>query len=283
MRQTHAKYRGARAAALGAAAVGAVLVACSPRIAGNLSGMTGPTNAQAPSASSTVKAPQPPVFVGPNEPLTAEQVERPAVLAPGNRGPVYPRALRDAGVQGTVIARFIVAADGSVDTTTIKVLQSDHKEFEASVRSALAGMRFLAATVGNKTVPQIMQQPFQFNLNRTGETAARVPNAPTTTAMPRPVVSTAPGEPSLLPGFVGPTYPRELRDAGVEGAVLVQFVVDRDGKIDLPTIKVLKSDHPAFEAAVREALARARFTPPMADGKAVRQLLQRPFQFSLNR
>ncbi|HYW31142.1 MAG TPA: M56 family metallopeptidase [Gemmatimonas sp.] len=280
MRQTNVRYRGVRVAILGAVAAGAVVAACSPRVVGNLGGTTGPVPASA-AAEATPAKPKP-TFVSPNDVLTEAQVERPAVIAPGTRVPAYPKALRDAGVQGTVIARFVVRADGSVDTASIQTLQSDHKDFETSVREALAGMRFLAATVGGKTVPQFVQQPFQFALNGAKETP-RVQNALTTTALAKPVFVVAAGEPKMLPGFVGPTYPQALRDAGVEGAVLVAFVVDRDGSIDVSTIKVLKSDHPAFEAAVLEALPRARFTPPMIDGKAVRQLLQRPFQFSLNR
>ncbi|MES2521838.1 MAG: M56 family metallopeptidase [Gemmatimonadota bacterium] len=294
MRQTNPGYRGPRAIALGAVAVGAVLVACSPRIAGNLSGMTGPV--PEPVAVDPASAKQAPRQVGPNEPLTAEQVERPAVVAPGTRGPDYPKALREAGVEGTVFTRYVVKADGYIDTSTVTIRSSDDKQFEESVRAFLPKIRYLPATVGNKPVPQIVELPFQFYINRSvasPASAARIPNAVTTVVSPgtsaRAQSASAPGAPvangaqRMLPGSSGPAYPADLRSAGIEGRVLVQFVLNADGTPDMNTLKVLKTDHAGFEQAVRDALPKMRFEPATVEGKAVRQLLQYPFQFSLNR
>lgn len=87
----------------------------------------------------------------------------------------------------------------------------------------------------------------------------------------------------LAPGTNGPSYPETLRTAGVEGAVLAQFVVDSTGRADVSTFKALNSDHPLFTASVRAALGRLRFIPAEARGRRVSQLVQLPFAFSVTR
>jgi TonB family protein len=84
-----------------------------------------------------------------------------------------------------------------------------------------------------------------------------------------------------LPDNQGPRYPDALREARVEGVVLVQFVVETTGRVDTSTMKVLRSTDPQFTAATREMLARWRFSPAEVNGRPVRQQLEIPFQFSL--
>lgn len=78
-----------------------------------------------------------------------------------------------------------------------------------------------------------------------------------------------------------PLYPEPLRLAGVEGTVLVRFVVDTTGRPDVTTLKVLKPTHPLFVQAVRTALPRMRFSPAELDGRKVKQLVQEPFAFRI--
>lgn len=78
-----------------------------------------------------------------------------------------------------------------------------------------------------------------------------------------------------------PRYPDSLRTAGVEGEVLVQFVVDTLGKAEPQTFKVLKASHEAFAAAVKEAIPGMNFVPASNRGAKVRQLVQQPFVFAL--
>ena len=84
-----------------------------------------------------------------------------------------------------------------------------------------------------------------------------------------------------LPGNPGPRYPDLLRTANVEGEVLAQFVVGPDGVADMSTFKVLKSTHDLFTESVVKTLPNMRFSAPEVGGKAVKQLVQMPFQFNL--
>jgi len=86
---------------------------------------------------------------------------------------------------------------------------------------------------------------------------------------------------ALIPGVATPVYPELLKSAGIEGKVLVAFVVDTTGRAEMSSLKIMQSDHPLFTEAVRVALPRMRFLPAEAGGKKVRQFAQMPFVFSL--
>jgi protein TonB len=94
------------------------------------------------------------------------QVEQPVSGRPGNVAPRYPDELRAAGVEGEVLAQFVVDADGHPDMSTFKVLKTTHDLFTASVGKALPNMQFNAAQVGGKAVKQLVQMPFQFSLSK---------------------------------------------------------------------------------------------------------------------
>jgi len=84
-------------------------------------------------------------------------------------------------------------------------------------------------------------------------------------------------------GGDAPEYPSSLRDSGVEGQVLAQFVVNESGRYEGGSLKILSSSNPAFTAAVKDALPRMRFSAAQIGGKKVQQLVQMPFQFHLQK
>lgn len=101
-----------------------------------------------------------------DQPYFDFQVEKPVVMAPGAQGPAYPDMLRSAGIEGQVLAQFVVDTTGRADMGTFKALKSDNDLFTTAVKNALQRMRFLPAEVGGRKVKQLVQQPFQFSLNR---------------------------------------------------------------------------------------------------------------------
>ena len=86
-----------------------------------------------------------------------------------------------------------------------------------------------------------------------------------------------------IPGSGSPRYPDMLRSANVEGEVLAQFVVDTTGRAEMSTFKTLKSSHDLFTNSVKSALANMKFYPAEVGGRKVKQLVQMPFVFSLNK
>jgi protein TonB len=89
--------------------------------------------------------------------------------------------------------------------------------------------------------------------------------------------------PSIAGRPIEPRYPTQLRSAGIEGRVVLQFVVDTLGRAEPGDVTVLETSHPQFAEAVREVLPRFRFIPGEASGHRVRTRVQIPFDFKLAR
>jgi len=92
------------------------------------------------------------------------QVEKPAMTVAGSPAPRYPELLKAAGVEGEVIASFVVDTTGRADPSSFKILKSTNELFVAAVRTALPSMRFLPAEAGGKKVRQLVQEPFVFTI-----------------------------------------------------------------------------------------------------------------------
>lgn len=94
------------------------------------------------------------------------QVEKPVMQAPGSATPRYPEILKSAGVEGEVLASFVVDTTGRAESGSYKVLKTSHELFASAVRNALPNMRFLPAEVGGRKVKQLVQQPFVFAIQK---------------------------------------------------------------------------------------------------------------------
>jgi len=55
-------------------------------------------------------------------------------------------------------------------------------------------------------------------------------------------------------------YPQSLRQFGVEGSAIVQFVVDTNGRVDPKSVTLVSATHPLFGSAAIEVARKARFT-----------------------
>lgn len=84
-------------------------------------------------------------------------------------------------------------------------------------------------------------------------------------------------------GGATPEYPSSLRQDGVEGRVILEFVVNTQGRVDMGSVKVMESSNALFTASVRAALPGMRFRPAKIGGRAVKQYVRQPFSFKLNR
>jgi TonB family protein len=78
-----------------------------------------------------------------------------------------------------------------------------------------------------------------------------------------------------------PAHPDILRKAGIEGRVLLAFVVDTNGTVDSTTVSVISTSHVLFERPARTAIVTCRFRPGRSGGHAVRMHMQQPINFVL--
>lgn len=76
-----------------------------------------------------------------------------------------------------------------------------------------------------------------------------------------------------------PVYPFEMRKNRVEGTVVVEFLVDRDGNVYRAA--VLSATTPGFEEAALRAVAKWRFEPGYRSGRRVRFRMSVPLVFRI--
>jgi len=80
-----------------------------------------------------------------------------------------------------------------------------------------------------------------------------------------------------------PRYPESLRQAAIDGNVLIRFAIDTAGRIDMGSVTIVSSTHELFTRAVRDALPGFRFRPAEMGGHRVRALAEMPFEFQITR
>ena len=116
-------------------------------------------------------------------------------------------------------------------------------------------------------------------------------------ATPEPVPGGPGGDSRLSPGgplpmdvvderpevLAGPplTYPELLRQAGIQGRVLVRAVVDTLGRVEPGSIVIVVSSNPDFQRAALDYMRRALFRPARVLGRPVRVLVEVPIEFRI--
>ena len=77
-------------------------------------------------------------------------------------------------------------------------------------------------------------------------------------------------------------YPQEAKAQKMEGMVLVQFVINADGKIDQNDIKILRSPgQPLSEEVIRLIRKMPKWQPALRNGKPVRSYFTLPITFKM--
>lgn len=102
----------------------------------------------------------------PSQAFDAREVDTPVSVLSSQPTPRYPPALRAAGIEGRVIAQFIVDSKGNAVLESIRIVSSTNDLFSEAVTKAIRQMRFAPARIGNKAVSQVVQQLFVFKLDR---------------------------------------------------------------------------------------------------------------------
>ena len=80
-----------------------------------------------------------------------------------------------------------------------------------------------------------------------------------------------------------PQYPPLLQQAGIEGRVMVQAIVDTSGRIEPNSVRVVESANPGFDVPAKNAVLKSLFRPGRVYGRAVRVLVAIPIDFKIGR
>jgi TonB family protein len=93
-------------------------------------------------------------------------VEKQVSMVPGTARLRYPPELKAAGVEGEVVATFVVDSTGRFLDRSFRVIRATDFRFADAVRAGLRTARFNPAMVGGQHVAQLVQQPFTFALTQ---------------------------------------------------------------------------------------------------------------------
>ena len=85
--------------------------------------------------------------------------------------------------------------------------------------------------------------------------------------------------PATVVSQPAPRYPKHLEVAGLQGRVLIEFVIDTSGHVEPGSVRSLESTHPAFEEVAQEAMLGSLFKPARLSGHPVRQLTRQSVRF----
>lgn len=87
-------------------------------------------------------------------------------------------------------------------------------------------------------------------------------------------------KPSVLSGPIA-VFPELLKQAGIQGRVVVQAVIDTLGRAEPGTVKVLQSPNPGFDQSAKSYVVKALFRPARVHGRAVRVLINIPIDYKI--
>jgi protein TonB len=88
------------------------------------------------------------------------------------------------------------------------------------------------------------------------------------------------GGPEVLTGPL-PVYPELLRQAGIQGRVVLEAIVDSGGRVVPGSIAVVSATNPAFVAPARQALLATLFRPALVGGRMVAVHVRIPYDFTI--
>jgi TonB family protein len=193
--------------------------------------------------------------------------------------PEFPKALEIQGLKhGWAIVGFTVHADGGV--ADVSAVTFSRPEFGRAAVEGVRKWRFEPASKDGRKPAQRLEVPITFSVYANDEAAnSRIPaHAPTTSPKVR--------------SEVRPVYPSRMRAAGVQGTVVVDFVVTKKGEVAEARVLLVTTSpelggqarreaESQFGAAALSAVNQWKFQPGLSQGEPVDTQMQRPVNFVL--
>lgn len=169
----------------------------------------------------------------------------------------YPEEAKKKGIEGKVIAEFVVTKEGTVKD--VKIIQSSSSFFNQIVIDGIMRSKWNPATEDGKPIQSTFQFPFVF-ANSDDE--------------PNPVGGLAAIQANIR-------YPKVAQLAGVEGRVTVKVLVGANGEVLKTEIIRSLGNNGCDEAAVA-AIKSVKWNPGTKKGDAVEKWAAIPVVFELD-
>jgi TonB family protein len=235
------------------------LLVCAPAWAQSSSAPAQPAQPPPPSSDSERKtSPDQPPVPGPGDSTKLEPIK--------SQKAAYPDEAREKQLQGQVMVKMLVSETGDVDS--VEVLSGDPILAKAAVEAA-AKWKFKPFIKNGKPVQVFTKVPFDFAFSG---------NVSDSTRTPQRVRVSAGVSSGLLIHKVNPVYPMEARQARIQGTIILQAQISKEGKIvNLSLI----SGPPELAPAAIGAVQQWRYKPYLLQGLPVEVDTQIQVNFQL--
>ena len=199
----------------------------------------------------------------------------------------YPAEAQEKGIQGRVIVQMVVEKDGTI--THAKVVRGVDPLLDTeALRVVNSSPKWKPGKQNGEAVRVKYTLPIMFRLG--GDSSdSKTAEAPKEAKVDENGIHQVCEEMPEFPGgmrecmnWLGKNinYPEDCKKAGIQGRVIIQFVVDKDGSIKSP--KVARSVHPSLDAeALRVICSSPKWKPGKQKGEAVKVKYTIPVLFKL--
>lgn len=192
--------------------------------------------------------------------------------------PVYPEAAIAAGIGGVIGVIVVIDEDGNVvsaeaelndlrerrdvDGTKLEPIPAD-ASLRASAEEAARKARFPPALVNNLAVRETGKLVYNFARDAAPASAPPSPFP----SLRHPQMQSGGILNGLAVALPKPDYPAAAKAVGAAGSVSVQIAADENGNVE---VAQALSGHPLLRAASEAAALKAKLSPAVFDGKAVK-------------
>ena len=199
----------------------------------------------------------------------------------------YPAEAKEKGVQGRVIVQFVVEKDGTI--VNAKVVRGVDPDLDAeALRVVNQSPKWKPGKQKGEAVRVKYTLPIMFRLGN-DSSDSKAAEAPREAKVDENGVHQVCEEMPEFPGGMAEcmkylskniNYPEDCKKEGIQGRVIVQFVVDKDGSIKDPTIA--RGVHPSLDKeALRVLSSMPNWKPGKQKGEAVKVRYTIPVMFKL--
>jgi TonB family protein len=74
-----------------------------------------------------------------------------------------------------------------------------------------------------------------------------------------------------------------LRQAGIQGRVILPAVIDTTGRVEPASVRIMKSPNPEFDQPTKDWVQKALFRPARLGGRSVRVFINLLVDYSITR
>ena len=170
--------------------------------------------------------------------------------------PVYPPLAKQARIQGTVHLRAVIGKDGRVESVQPV---SGHPLLIPAATEAVKQWVYQPAVEGGQPAQAVANVTLTFSLPN--EEAAQTP-----TGAPMRIRVGGNVQQAKRDHFVQPTYPPLAKQSGIEGTVVLNVTIDKDGNVQTADVV---TGHPLLIPAAIDAVKQWTYKTTLLNGNPV--------------